>query len=92
VSYRVAVDRMVVTTHRIEVPVDWNEPAGSQITVHAREVVAADLTAEERKAYYDAENQAVDLINGDFYKYAHHVAAAAKGDRAVGGDTSESTA
>jgi pimeloyl-ACP methyl ester carboxylesterase len=33
---------MVVTTHRIEVPVDWNEPAGSQITVHAREVVAAD--------------------------------------------------
>jgi len=43
------------------------------------EVVAADLTAEERKAYYDAENRAVDLINGDFYKYAHHVAAAAKG-------------
>ena len=43
------------------------------------EVVAADLTPEERKAYYDAENQAVDLINGDFYKYAHHVAAATKG-------------
>src|SRR5438067_5015815 len=43
------------------------------------EVVAADLTPEERKAYYDAENRAVDLINGDFYKYAHHVAAAAKG-------------
>jgi NitT/TauT family transport system substrate-binding protein len=43
------------------------------------EVVAADLTPEERKAYYDAENQAVDLINGDFYRYAHHVAAAAKG-------------
>src|SRR6266849_2286615 len=43
------------------------------------EVIAADLTSEERKAYYDAENQAVDLINGDFYKYAHHVAAAAKG-------------
>src|ERR1700694_2918916 len=42
VSSRVAVDRMVVTTHRIEVPVDWNDPAGSQITVHAREVVAAD--------------------------------------------------
>src|SRR6266481_8572512 len=32
------------------------------------EVVAADLTAEERKAYYDAENQAVDRINTDFYK------------------------
>jgi NitT/TauT family transport system substrate-binding protein len=43
------------------------------------EVVAADLTPEERKAYYDAENQAVDLINADFYKYAHHVAAHAKG-------------
>src|SRR5712692_9622543 len=43
------------------------------------EVVAAELTPQERKAYYDAENQAVDLINTDFYKYAHHVAAAAKG-------------
>jgi hypothetical protein len=43
------------------------------------EVVAPELTAEERKAYYDAENQAVDLINADFYKYAHHVAAHAKG-------------
>src|SRR6266571_717299 len=43
------------------------------------EVVAAELTPQERKAYYDAENQAVDLINADFYKYAHHVAAAAKG-------------
>ena len=43
------------------------------------EVVATDLTAEQRKAYYDAENQAVDLINADFYKYAHHVAAHAKG-------------
>src|SRR5207237_4469297 len=43
------------------------------------EVVAADLTPEQRKAYYDAENKAVDLINGDFYKYAHHVTAHAKG-------------
>jgi NitT/TauT family transport system substrate-binding protein len=43
------------------------------------EVVAADLTPEERNAYYAAENQAVDLINSDFYKYAHHIAAAAKG-------------
>jgi hypothetical protein len=41
------------------------------------EVVAAELTPEQRKAYYDAENQAVDLINADFYKYAHHVAAQA---------------
>ena len=44
------------------------------------EVVAAELTPEQRKAYYDAENEAVDLINADFYKYAHHVAAQAKGE------------
>jgi NitT/TauT family transport system substrate-binding protein len=43
------------------------------------EVISPDLTAEERKAYYDAENRAVDLINGDFYKYAHHVTAHAGG-------------
>jgi NitT/TauT family transport system substrate-binding protein len=43
------------------------------------EVVAAELTPEQRKAYYDAENRAVDLINAEFYKYAHHVAAHAKG-------------
>jgi NitT/TauT family transport system substrate-binding protein len=43
------------------------------------EVISADLTPEQRKAYYDAENKAVDLINGDFYKYAHHVAAHANG-------------
>jgi NitT/TauT family transport system substrate-binding protein len=43
------------------------------------EVVAPELTPEQRRAYYDAENQAVDLINADFYKYAHHVAAHAKG-------------
>src|SRR5262245_41011859 len=43
------------------------------------EVVAPDLTPEQRDAYYAAENQAVDLINDDFYKYAHHVVAAAKG-------------
>src|SRR5947207_8249246 len=43
------------------------------------EVIAADLTPEQRKAYYDAENEAVDMINADFYKYAHHVTAHAKG-------------
>jgi NitT/TauT family transport system substrate-binding protein len=43
------------------------------------EVIAADLTPEQRRAYYDAENKAVDLINADFYKYAHHVTAHAKG-------------
>ena len=43
------------------------------------EVVAPDLTPEQRRSYYEAENAAVDLINADFYKYAHHVAAHAKG-------------
>ena len=43
------------------------------------EVISPDLTAEQRKGYYAAENQAVDLINADFYKYAHHVTAHAKG-------------
>src|SRR5215475_3652223 len=43
------------------------------------EVIAPELTPEQRKAYYDAENQAVDMINADFYKYAHHVTAHAKG-------------
>jgi NitT/TauT family transport system substrate-binding protein len=43
------------------------------------EVIAAELSAEQRQAFYDAENRAVDLINADFYKYAHHVAAHAKG-------------
>ena len=43
------------------------------------EVIAADLTPDQRRAYYDAENRAVDLINADFYKYAHHIAAHAKG-------------
>jgi len=43
------------------------------------EVISPDLTPEQRKAFYDAENAAVDLINADFYKYAHHVTAHAKG-------------
>jgi NitT/TauT family transport system substrate-binding protein len=43
------------------------------------EVIAPHLTPEQRKAYYDAENEAVDRINADFYHYAHHVAAHAKG-------------
>jgi len=43
------------------------------------EVVGPDLTPEQRRAYYNAENKAVDLINADFYKYAHHVTASAKG-------------
>ncbi len=43
------------------------------------EVIAPNLTDAQRRAYYDAENAAVDLINGDFYKYAHHICAHAKG-------------
>ena len=43
------------------------------------EVVSPQLTPEQCRAYYDAENQAVDKINADFYKYAHHVAAQAGG-------------
>jgi NitT/TauT family transport system substrate-binding protein len=43
------------------------------------EVISPSLTTEQRKAYYDAENRAVDLINSDFYRYAHHIAAHAGG-------------
>jgi NitT/TauT family transport system substrate-binding protein len=43
------------------------------------EVITADLTPGERRAYYDAENRAVDRINADFYRYAHHVTAHARG-------------
>jgi hypothetical protein len=43
------------------------------------EVISPDLTPEQRKTYYDAENEAVDLVNADFYKYAHHVTAHAGG-------------
>ena len=43
------------------------------------EVISPTLTADQRKAYYDAENRAVDLINADFYRYAHHIAAHAGG-------------
>ncbi len=43
------------------------------------EVIAPHLDDAQRKAYYEAENLAVDLINRDFYKYAHHICAHAKG-------------
>jgi hypothetical protein len=43
------------------------------------EVIAPNLTDEQRETYYAAENEAVDRINADFYKYAHHVCAHAKG-------------
>jgi pimeloyl-ACP methyl ester carboxylesterase len=47
---RVAVDRMVVTGHRIDVPLDWNDPAGRQISVHAREVVAAEYADDTKRS------------------------------------------
>jgi NitT/TauT family transport system substrate-binding protein len=43
------------------------------------EVVAPDLKAEHREAYFGAIDKAVDLINGNFRKYAHHVTAGTKG-------------
>jgi NitT/TauT family transport system substrate-binding protein len=43
------------------------------------EVISPDLSEEQRRNYYDAENKAVDLINADFYKYAHHIAAHTNG-------------
>jgi NitT/TauT family transport system substrate-binding protein len=43
------------------------------------EVISAALTPAQRQAYYEAENRAVDRINADFYKYAHHITAHAKG-------------
>jgi hypothetical protein len=43
------------------------------------EVISADLSADQRRDYYAAENLAVDLINADFYKYAHHVTAHTRG-------------
>jgi pimeloyl-ACP methyl ester carboxylesterase len=45
---RVAVDRMIVTSHRTEVPLDWNEPSGPKISVHAREVVAAERAGDDK--------------------------------------------
>jgi pimeloyl-ACP methyl ester carboxylesterase len=40
---RDAIDRMVVTAHRIEVPLDWSRPDASEtMGVFAREVVAAE--------------------------------------------------
>jgi hypothetical protein len=43
------------------------------------EVIAPSLTPEQRQAYYAAENEAVDLINADFGRYAHYIVEAAGG-------------
>jgi NitT/TauT family transport system substrate-binding protein len=43
------------------------------------EVIHPRFTAEQRKAYFAALNEAVDLIRKDFGKYAHHIVKIAKG-------------
>jgi NitT/TauT family transport system substrate-binding protein len=43
------------------------------------EVIHPRFTAEQRAAYFAALNEAVDRINADFGKYAHHVVKIAKG-------------
>jgi pimeloyl-ACP methyl ester carboxylesterase len=40
---------MVVTGHRIQVPLDWNDPGGPTIGVHAREVVAAEHADDAKR-------------------------------------------
>jgi ABC-type nitrate/sulfonate/bicarbonate transport system substrate-binding protein len=43
------------------------------------EIVNPRLSEAQRAAYFSALNEAVDLINADFDRYAHYVTAAAKG-------------
>ena len=46
---RVAVDRMLVTGHRIEVPLDWGRTGDTEmISVFAREVVAAEKADDQK--------------------------------------------
>jgi pimeloyl-ACP methyl ester carboxylesterase len=40
---------MVVTGHRIDVPLDWNNPSGQQISIYAREVVAAEHAGDTNR-------------------------------------------
>jgi NitT/TauT family transport system substrate-binding protein len=43
------------------------------------EVVSDDLPSEDREAFFNALDAAVDLINADFSRYAHHITAASDG-------------
>lgn len=43
------------------------------------EVVSDDLPAQDREAFFNALDEAVDLIHEDFSRYAHHIAAASDG-------------
>ena len=43
---RLLIDGTRITGHRISVPLDWSDPAGEQISVYAREFVAAEALAQ----------------------------------------------
>jgi NitT/TauT family transport system substrate-binding protein len=44
------------------------------------DMISNNLTAEQRQSFLDAENEAVDMINEDFYKVAApHIVSAARG-------------
>lgn len=43
------------------------------------EVISDQLNPEQRQAYFDAINQAVDIINKDFARYSHHIVESVKG-------------
>lgn len=43
------------------------------------EIISPDLTPELQTAYFDVLDAAVDLIAGDFRRYAHHITAVTEG-------------
>lgn len=43
------------------------------------EIVAPDLSPKDRERYFDALDAAVDLINADFARYAHHITSVTNG-------------
>lgn len=47
------------------------------------EVVSADLLPSQVETYFQVLDQAVDLINADFKRYAHYIAAASDGQLAA---------
>lgn len=44
------LDGTAITDHRIEVPLDWEDPDGERISVYAREFRGAEHTAEQAEA------------------------------------------
>lgn len=47
---RALLDGTAITDHRIDVPLDWEEPDGERITVYAREFRGAEHTPEQAAA------------------------------------------